>query len=243
MARAFYGKHYPRLAYTPSVDPAFSDSSRIIDDLKSLSESEPSHVLAYWFFTDNNLDSLNIDNLLYCLTRQLCGRSKHIPDSVRELWSQNSGAGNQPTGRPVEKILDSVVIELQKIGLKALIVLDGLDEYPVKARPGLSGARTILGREAVLKWLHRFCEKHENARVLLASRKEDDIKESLGNAMTLDVAKEITDDVDLFIESCIKRIIKGDGKWKAEFKDDMREKMKGASEKYGPLIIVWENFR
>ena len=208
-----------------------------------MSQSEPSHVLGYWFFTDNNRDSLNRDNLLYCLTRQLCGGAKHIPDSVRELWTQNSGAGTEPTGRLVENILDSVVIGLRRTGLKVLIVLDGLDEYPVKARPGLSGARTVPGREAVLKWLHRFCEKHENARALLASRKEDDITESLGKVMTIDVAKEITEDVDLFIESCIERIIKGDGKWKTLFEDGMREKMKGASEKYGPLIIVWENFR
>ena len=210
---------------------AFSGSSRIIDDLKSLSESEPSHVLAYWFFTDNNLDSLNNDNLLYCLTRQLCGGSKHIPDSVRELWSQNSGAGTKPTGRLVGNMLDSVVTELQKIRLNVLIVLDGLDEYPAKARPGLLGARTVPGREAVLKWLHRFCEKHKNVRILVTSRGEDDIKESLGKVMTLDVAEEITEDVDLFIESCIERITKGDGKWKLSFRDDMREKMKGASEK------------
>ena len=238
MARAFCGKHCPRAAYSPSVDLTFSDSSRIIDDLKSLSESEPSHVLAYWFFTDNNPDSLNTDNLLYCLTRQLCGGAKHIPDSVRELWNQNFAAGTKPTGRLVENTLDSVVIELQRTGLEVLIVLDGLDEYPVKARPGLLGARTVLGREAVLQWLHRFCEKHGNARVLVASRKEDDIKESLGEVITLDVAKEITEDVDLFIESCIERIIKRNGRWKALFEDDMREKMKRASEKYVPLTIV-----
>ena len=238
MARAFYGKHYPRLAYSPSVDLASSDSSRIIDGLKNLSESERSHVLAYWFFTDNNPDSLNTDNLLYCLTRQLCGGAKHNPDSVRELWSQNFGAATKPTGRHVEEILDAVVIGLQKTGLEVLIVLDGLDEYPVKARPGLLGARTVLGRETVLKCIHSFCEKHENARVLVASRKQDDIKESLGDVITLDVAKNITEDVDLFIESCIERIIKGDGKWKASFEDDMRKKMKGASEKYDPLIIV-----
>ena len=238
MARAFCGKHYTRLAYSPSADLTFSGSSRIIDDLKSVGESEPSHVLAYWFFTGNNPDSLNRDNLLYCLTRQLCGAAKHIPDSGRELWSQYSGVGTKPTGKLVENVLDSVVIGLQRTGLEVLIVLDGLDEYPVKARPGLLGARTVLGREAVLKWLHRFCEKHGNARVLVASRKEDDIKESLGEFITLDVANEITKDVDLFIESCIKRIIKDDGKWKAEFENDMREKMKGASEKYDPLIIV-----
>lgn len=213
------------------VNLAFSDSSRIIDDLNSLSESEPTYVLAYWFFTDKNPDSLDTDNLLYCLTRQLCGRSKHIPDSVRELWSQNSGAGIQPSGWLVENILDSVVVGLQRTGLEVLIVLDGLDEYPVKSKQGLFGARRILGREAVLKWLHRFCQKHGNARVLVASRKENDIQESLGDVMTLDVAKEITKDVDLFIDSCIERIIKGAGKWKTSFKDDMREKMKGASEK------------
>ena len=130
--------------------------------------------------------------------------------------------------------MDSVITELQKTGREVLIVLDGLDEYPVKARQGLLGARTVPGREAVLEWLHRFCKKHENARILLASRKENDIQESLGEVMTLDVAKEITKDVDLFIDSCIERIIKGDEKGKIRFKNDMREKMKGASEKYDP---------
>ena len=127
--------------------------------------------------------------------------------------------------------MDSVITELQMTGYELFIVLDGLDEYPIKARQGLLGARTVPGREVVLKWLHRFCEKHENARILVASRKENDIQESLGNVMTLDVAKKITKDVDLFIESCIERITKGDGKWKTSFKNDMREKMKGASEK------------
>ena len=193
-------------------------------------ESEPSHVLAYWVFPDNNRDSLNSDNLLYSPLRQLCGGAKHIPNSVREFWSRNFGPGTRPAGKPVEDILDSVVIGLQRTGLEVLIVLDGLDEYPVKAMRGLSGARTVLGREAVLEWLHRFSENHGNVRVLVASRKEDDIRKSLGDFETLDVANEITEDVDLFIESCIKRIIE-DGKWKAEFENVMRKKMKGASEK------------
>ena len=196
-----------------------------------MDESEPRYVLAYWFFTDNNQDSLNTDNLLYCLTRQLCGRTKHIPDSVRELWNRNYAAGTKPTGTLVENTLDSVVIELQKTDHEVLIVLDGLDEFPVKARQGLSGSRTVPGRESVLEWLHRFCEKHENTRVLMASRKENDIQGSLGDATSLDVAKNISEDVDLFIEGCIERIIKGDGKWKSRFKSDMRGKMKRAGER------------
>lgn len=189
-------------------------------------------MLAYWFFTDNNRDSLDIDNMLYCITRQLCGGAKNIPESVRDLWNQNSGAGTRPAGSLVENMLDSVVSGLQRTGLEILIVLDGLDEYPVKDRQGSLGARRVPGRKAVLKWLRNFGKKHENARVLVASRKEIDIQENLGHIMTLDVAKEITEDVDLFIESCIERITGEDENWKSSFKTAMIEKMKGASEKY-----------
>ena len=130
----------------------------------------------------------------------------------------------------MENTIDSVITQLKRTGFEVYIVLDGLDEYPARARQGLQGARTVPGRDAVLKWLHRFREKHENARVLVASRKENDIQEFRGEVIALDVAEEITEDVDMFIECSIQRIIK-DGEWKASFEDDMREKMKGASEK------------
>lgn len=230
MARAFYGKNYPtNPVYNFIAEFACSISSKIIDHLKGLSESEPSYTLAYWYFTDGSLDSLNVDNLLYCLIKQLCAKTRTIPDSVRNLWNERAGAKTPASGRRPEDILDSVVTELHETGHRVLIVLDGLDEYPVTARAGSSGARTVLGREVVLQWLQNF-HQHPNVHALVTSRDEDDIRVSFEHAMKLDVAQGVTSDLDSFIKTSINNIVQKKP-WKLDYKNQISDRFRDNSER------------
>lgn len=222
-----------RPLYNPLADLAYSVSSKIIDDLGTLSKKDPSFTLAYWYFTFRDLDSLEIDNLICCLIRQLCAKTNTIPDSVRKLWKDHAAARIQPSTIDLRETLDSFVEEFQETGQKFLIVLDALDEYPLARRVSSRG-RAIPGRGVVLEWLKNFGE-HANVHILITSRDETDIRETFGGAALLDAAKELASDVDLYIQRCLHRImerIKGGDVDKNTFKSQLSDRMKGNGQKY-----------
>ena len=116
----------------------------------------------------------------------------------------------------------------------ALVVIDGLDEYPLVAEFTSPKAQPYSGRKAVMEWLQTFYKRHANAHVLITSCDEADIRKYLGVSAQLDVAKGVTDDVDLFLQICVDRIAKGDDGWKNEFRLKMFDKMRGSNERYQP---------
>ena len=210
-------------------------SSSIITDLENFCASEATdsgYVLAYWYFTFSNQDSVNIENLLSSIIRQLCAGTKQMPSNVRELWKKHRMAGSRPTNAGLIESLDAVMVGLNTNDRHALVVLDGLDEYPLVAELASSKAQPCSGRKAVMEWLQTFYQRHANAHILITSRDETDIRKCFGGSTQLDVAKGLTDDVDLFLQSCIDRITEGDDSWKNEFRLKMIEKMRGGNERY-----------
>ena len=75
------------------------------------------------------------------------------------------------------------------------------------------------------------------------SRDETDILKSLRGAAALDVAKCLVDDVDLFVQSCVNRIVEAGDAWKNDFRSQISDRMKGVSERYHPRMSTSGNLR
>ena len=98
-------------------------------------------------------------------------------------------------------------------------MLDGLDECP-----------RIAERKDILQWLKKFCRENSNARTLVLSRDESDIRSSIGETTQVDVEEGAIYDLHLFMENCINRIVE-EQDWKKEYRDRMSSKMVGVHEK------------
>lgn len=209
-----------------------SISSKVIEDLQRLCTRHPNYALAYWYFTFSSQSSLDIDNMLSSIIRQFCAcaRTQTLSDNVRELWRTNYAAGSRPTTAMLMEVLDSLIVDLKTANQDVLIVLDALDEYPLSRGQTFPDMQQTSGRKDVLLWLRKFCAKHENAHVAVLSRDENDIRDSLDEALKVDVAKSVVDDLHLFIPNSIDRIIE-QHRWKAEFKPAMSSRIEGFSEK------------
>ena len=169
--------------------------------------------------------------------RQLCANTKTIPDSVRDLWGRHYATGSRPTREGVMQVLDSLTAGLKLTNRIVILVLDALDEYPLSSQQAYSDGIRTSKREDVLKWLRQFHEKHTNARVIVTSREENDLRVFFTKALKVDVAASIDDDLDLFISNCIDRIVVEHG-WKAQYVAAMVSRIEGINEKFAKLTVV-----
>lgn len=213
-----------------SADRSDSISSQVIDDLEALCARNPSYVLAYWYFTFSIQSSLDIDNLLSSIIRQLCAKAQALPDNIRELGKSNRAPGSRPTRATLMNVLDSLIVSLNTANQVPFVVLDALDEYPISEGHTSSGMQQNSERKDVLLWLQNFCAKHENVHVLILSRDENDIRGFLDKALKVDVAESVIDDLHLFVSNCIERIVE-ERHWKAQYREAMFSRVEGISEK------------
>lgn len=202
-------------------------SSTIIDDLQSV--QRPSYVLAYWFFSFSDPKSRDIEELLCSVIRQLCAGAHTLPYQLNELWEKYGTAGSRPTVLILKDTLDSVVLSIKTDEQDVFIVIDALDECPIFAEQ-TSDAQKSSERRDILQWLKKLCHDHSNLRILVLSRDESDIRTSIGESTQVDVEKGVIDDLHLFIENSIDRIVK-EHEWKQEYRAQMSSRIEGIREK------------
>lgn len=243
--RRFYGittmSTHHSVEYQYPLTGLIPSSSKIVDDLQDLCAKNPRYALAYWYFTFRIQSSLDIDNLLYSIMRQLCANTQTVPDSVRDLWKRHCAAGSRPTRAGVMQVLDSLIAGLKLVNRNVLLVLDALDEYPLSSQQASSDGLGTSKREDVVEWLRQFHKKHTNARIIVMSREENDLRRFFEKASKIDVTRSIDDDLDLFISKCIDRIV-GEHRWKAQYVAAMSSRIDGINEKFVTLSVSLEVF-
>ena len=241
VVRRFYGKEimlsYHSVGYQYPLTGLNLSSSKIVDDLQSLCAKNSRYALAYWYFTFRSKGSLNIDNLLYSIIRQLCANIQTVPDSVRDLYGRHCAAGSRPTRAGVMQVLDSLIAGLKVLNRSVLLVLDALDEYPLSSQQASLDGLGTSKRGDVLRWLRQFHEKHTNTRIIALSREENDLRGLFGKALKVDVTKSIDDDLNLFITKCIDRIV-GEHGWKTQYVEAMISRIEGINEKLFNLTVI-----
>lgn len=218
----------------PVIDNFFlPTSSSIIDDLEKSctpTSTDSCYVLAYWYFTFNNRDSIDIDNLLSSMIRQLCAGAQKLPKKVHELWSKHYMAGSRPTRASLIDTLNTIVVGLSTNGQHAFVVLDALDEYPLASRQDTYARQQISKRGDVLQWLHHFCASNSNVHVLVLSRDENDIRSRMSEASKVDVAKCVNGDLNMFVEKYIDRIFQ-EAPWKYKYNSQLLARFQSSGQR------------
>ena len=176
------------------------------------------------------MKSRDIEELLCSVIRQLCAGAHTLPYQLNELWEKYGTGGSRPPVTILKDTLDSVVLSIKNDEQDVFVVLDGLDECPRVAEQNFSTAQQISERKDILQWLKKFCRDHSNARTLVLSRDESDIRSSIGDTTQVDVEQGAVNDLHLFMENCINRIVK-EQDWKKKYRDRMSSKMIGFHEK------------
>ena len=222
------------ILYTTVIDPySVHTSSSIIEDLEKMctpASSDSGYVLAYWYFTFTDQDTINIDNLLSSIIRQLCAGTQRLPGNVRELWMKHHKAGSRPSRASLIETLNTIVYSLDSIDKQVFVVLDALDEYPLAVGQDHPAWHQTSGREEVLHWLEQAHTSHSNVHFLVLSRDENDIRSKLGEASRIDVAEWIEDDLNRFIKKSIARILE-EKPWKMKYKSQLLARFEEKNER------------
>jgi len=203
-------------------------SSTIIDHLEECYRNDPSKVLAYWYFDFGDSDTQNIDNLMSSAIRQLCAGVQNLPDVIRELWEKHRARNSRPSTKELAKILNSVIVSLDEDGKDGFLVMDALDECPETA-----------GRQYVLDQIIELKQNHKNFHILVTSRKEGDIHDSLENVATaVSINDSIVGDLELFAQDEIAKMMKGNP-WKEKWRAKMETSIIGTQETFvSPPLFV-----
>jgi hypothetical protein len=137
-------------------------SSTILQDLLRHCDSNPEHIVIYFYFDFNNSEKQDVVRMLRSLVYQLSWQAAEVPASLRALFSSCKDGKRQP---PLDALLQAVRQIIQQLP-QVYIMLDALDECTERTEL-METLETIAG------W------KLLNMHLLVTSRRERDIESSL----------------------------------------------------------------
>ena len=133
-------------------------SSTIIENLQQ-GNGATEHVLLYFFFNFNDVEKQTFDKMLRTLIFGMYSQRPECQKHLDQLYSSCGDGREQPQNKSLVATLDSMIAGISNVS----IVLDALDE-----------CRT---RKDLLPWLRSLGQ--QAGRLLVTSRKEEDIESSL----------------------------------------------------------------
>jgi len=173
---------------------------------------------AYFFFDFNDLEKQKSNPMLKSLVSQFCQQLHNLPPALELLWSSCHLGQAQPS---TDQLLD--VLQSMTESRTSFIVLDALDECSDRAE-----LLSIL--ESISGW------KNARLHVLVTSRKERDIEETLENIVCkADMVPLEATVVDNDIRTYVRYRLstdKGLKKWKKESAEIESALMDGAKGMY-----------
>lgn len=142
-------------------------SSTVIEDvLRRCSEDPQNRVLAYFYFDFNDPEKQSSELMLGSLIIQFAGHCIRMPTALESLFSACMNGQRRPSSGELLETLQQLIKEFHI----AYIVLDALDESNDRAEL-LQTLINITGQQA------------ENLHVLVTSRQEKDINDSLKSSV------------------------------------------------------------
>jgi hypothetical protein len=179
-------------------------SSTIIENVLQHCHDDPSMVTAYFYFDFNDTQKQDPELMLRSLLCQLLQRSVAIPKDVEALFSSCKNGQRQPSLHTTMEATKQTVQGFTHV----YIILDALDEC-TQRKDLMDVLETVAGWQL------------ENVHLLMTSRKERDIENSLeGFVDKVDTVCLQSDAVDMDIQRYVQRRLSNDRdlvKWK---KDD-----------------------
>lgn len=143
-------------------------SAGIIKDMQEFCAEDPAKSLAFFFFDFNDVEKQDPVNMVKSLLSQFLNRCNSVPDTVRSLHASCENGRRQASQQQLLQALRDTL----ELLLAPFVVLDALDE--------------CRSWEALLDILQEMQGwGKDTLRVLLTSRKEVEIEETLGNMVPL----------------------------------------------------------
>ena len=178
-------------------------SSSVVENLqKQVSESgDHAYAVAYFYFDFNDTENRTVPNFLSSILAQLCRQCKDSPDVVRSLYDSHIREGHHSC--PSTSQLVQTLLEVSRRWQNVYLVVDALDECEIGKR------------EELLEVLQGFCAMDAvmgaDLRVLVTSRPEHDIKQSLDQCVDVSVCLQ-SDRVDVDIGCYVRSVMHDDKK-------------------------------
>jgi len=138
-------------------------SSTIIEDVLRHCQSDPTFVIAYFYFDFSDTLKQSSESLVRSLITQLSSQSSSCPEALKSLYSENLNGHRQPTTEDLMVILKYIVGSFQHVH----VVIDALDECRDQER-------LLPLIEEIVEW------KLGNMHILATSRHERDIEDCIG---------------------------------------------------------------
>lgn len=170
-------------------------------------------MLAYWYFDFNDTKKQVVNHMLSSLIRQLSDAARDFPQVIFALAAEFRGSGREPGTQKLLSTLNSIIKTFDR---RVFIVVDALDECPEKADHAK--------RQDLLDQINELLsEKNENLHLLITSRKEVDIQESLQAVATakLDIQTAFRGDIELFVNNRLE-VERRLARWSTEIKADLK---------------------
>ena len=201
-------------SFTGSPSELTLISSIIIQDLLLQCNTRSHTALAYFYFDFNTTTK---QELLYCLSSivaQLCSQIKNVPDQIKKSYERCSSGKHQASIDEMRTMLFKVAESLDDV----FIILDALDECPKNGE-----------REQLLVALSEIMSQScGNLHVLVTSRREPDIEQSLLPLLTHPAISVHGSGLDLDIKMYISWQLATDSrlkKWSAEIKSEIENSL------------------
>ncbi|KAL9099954.1 MAG: hypothetical protein Q9187_009425, partial [Circinaria calcarea] len=195
-------------------------NSTVINHITVECARDDSLATAYFFFDFNSRAKQNTTNLLVSLLAQLCSQVIEIPESLEDLYNRSGGGVPEPSVPQLVEVLKSysTLTKFRHI----FLIIDALDECP-KGEQREELLEVIVG---IASW------PSTNLNILVTSRKDYDIAESLTPLLTIPAiaiqGPQVASDIDLYIEtqlaSKMNRVIND---MKSEIKQALIQKADG----------------
>lgn len=141
-------------------------SAGIIEDLQGYCDVDPARSLAFFFFDFNDAEKQHPISMMKSLLSQFLNRCTHVPEGVRSL---NATCENNRREASEQQLLQALKDTLDLLPAP-FVVLDALDEC--------SNWKALFD---ILQEIQSWSK--DTLRVLLTSRKEVEIEETLGNTV------------------------------------------------------------
>ncbi|KAF8854030.1 ankyrin [Acephala macrosclerotiorum] len=170
--------------------------STVIEEVKSQYKSNPTVVIAYFYFDFNDTEKQRHDKFTRSLVEQLAWQSVEALACLQSLFSRCQDGNQQPTQDALESTLQQMLGGIEE----TFIILDALDEC--KEREEL-----LLLLKTLNSWGTR------KLHILATSRRERDIEETLESLVTSEICLQSAL-VNVDIHTHISERLRNDSKLK-----------------------------
>jgi len=187
--------------------------------MKAYCDSKPSLAVAYFYFDFNDTEKQNAANCVSSLIAQLCSQVVDLPEKLKKLYKECNDGKQKAAMRDLKAVLELFAV-IEEVDV--FIVADALDECPKNAEK--------LGEEPRKELLELITEikawSPSNIHLLLTSRPEPDIRETLTPLLKTEAISIQGSQVDSDIELHINSQLSTDSKlnnWPGEVKQEIEK--------------------